>query len=406
MLSGIQPGDLHLGNYLGAIKTWAARAEQYDCYYFMADMHTITVRQTPADLRRRTLEQLAIYIACGLDPEKNTLFVQSHVPAHAQLGWVLDCYTMFGELSPYDQFKDKSAKHRQYQRRSLHLPCSRGGRYSALSAGLRRWVRSERHCRLTRDIAKRFNGVYGDVFKIPEPFIPKEGARVMSLNAPDSKMSKSIPDGCVFLMEKPEDIMRKFKRAVTDSDTENCVRFDLKEKPGVSNLINIYAACTGKTPAEIEVEFAGQGYGAFKPKVGEAVVETLRPIREEATRLIADKAYLGRLTSRVRRRPAMSKQDAAEGLQENRISSALIEQTLFCSIRKTLLYCAHCGALFIRADRSESHQEHEGEDNEPILVFAFDEQINQHQQEQDIALVKAVQMEHFQKAIQIRPAGE
>ena len=295
MLSGIQPsGDLHLGNYLGAIKTWAARAEQYDCYYFMADMHTITVRQTPADLRRRTLEQLAIYIACGLDPEKNTLFVQSHVPAHAQLGWVLDCYTMFGELSRMTQFKDKSATHADNINAGLFTDPA------LMAADILLYQPDyvpvgedqKQHCELTRDIAKRFNGVYGDVFKIPEPFIPKEGARVMSLNAPDSKMSKSIPEGCVFLMEKPEDIMRKFKRAVTDSDTENCVRFDLKEKPGVSNLINIYAACTGKTPAEIEAEFAGQGYGAFKPKVGEAVVETLRPIREEATRLIADKAYL------------------------------------------------------------------------------------------------------------------
>ena len=232
MLSGIQPsGDLHLGNYLGAIKTWAARAEQYDCYYFMADMHTITVRQTPADLRRRTLEQLAIYIACGLDPEKNTLFVQSHVPAHAQLGWVLDCYTMFGELSRMTQFKDKSAKHADNINAGLFT-------YPALMAAdillyqpdyVPVGEDQKQHCELTRDIAKRFNGVYGDVFKIPEPFIPKEGARVMSLNAPDSKMSKSIPDGCVFLMEKPEDIMRKFKRAVTDSDTENCVRFDLKD---------------------------------------------------------------------------------------------------------------------------------------------------------------------------------
>ena len=295
ILSGIQPsGDLTLGSYLGAIKNWAALADEYDCYYMLADMHTITVRQVPADLRRRTLTQVAAYIACGLDPEKNTLFVQSHVPAHAQLGWVLDCYTMFGELSRMTQFKDKSAKHADNINAGLFT-------YPALMAAdillyqpdyVPVGEDQKQHCELTRDIAKRFNGVYGDVFKIPEPFIPKEGARVMSLNAPDSKMSKSIPEGCVFLMEKPEDIMRKFKRAVTDSDTENCVRFDLKEKPGVSNLINIYAACTGKTPAEIEAEFAGQGYGAFKPKVGEAVVETLRPIREEATRLIADKAYL------------------------------------------------------------------------------------------------------------------
>ena len=295
MLSGIQPsGDLHLGNYLGAIKTWADRSELYDCYYFMADMHTITVRQTPADLRRRTLEQLAIYIACGLDPEKNTLFVQSHVPAHAQLGWVLDCFTMFGELQRMTQFKDKSARHKDNINAGLFT-------YPSLMAAdillyqpdlIPVGEDQKQHCEITRDIAKRFNGIYGDVFKIPEPFIPKEGARIMSLSAPDSKMSKSMPEGCVFMLEKPEDIMRKFKRAVTDSDTENCVRFDPEAKPGVANLITIYSACTGKTHEEIETEFAGKGYGAFKPAVGEAVVETLRPIREEAERLIKDKAYL------------------------------------------------------------------------------------------------------------------
>ena len=277
MLSGIQPsGDLHLGNYLGAIKNWAERAEQFECYYFMADMHTITVRQNPADLRRRTLEQLAQYIACGLDPEKNTLFIQSHVPAHAELGWVLNCYTMFGELSRMTQFKDKSAKHKD----------NINGDYVPVGED------QKQHCELTRDVAQRFNHIYGDVFKIPEPYIPKAGARIMGLTTPDSKMSKSIPDGCVFLMEKPEDIQRKFKRAITDSDTENCVRFAPVEKPGVANLMNIYSAVTGKTMAEIETEFAGQGYGKFKPAVGDAVIETLRPIREEATRILQDKAYL------------------------------------------------------------------------------------------------------------------
>ena len=285
MLSGIQPsGDLHLGNYLGAIKTWAERADKYDCYYFMADMHTITVRQTPADLRRRTLEQLAIYIACGLDPEKNTLFVQSHVPAHAQLGWVLDCYTMFGELSRMTQFKDKSLRHKDNINAGLFT-------YPSLMAAdillyqpdlIPVGEDQKQHCEITRDIARRFNGIYGDVFKIPEPFIPKEGARIMSLSAPDSKMSKSMPEGCVFMLENPDDIMRKFKRAVTDSDTENPVRWDPENKPGVSNLMTIYSACTGKSHDDIEAEFAGKGYGAFKPVVGEAVVETLRPIREEA----------------------------------------------------------------------------------------------------------------------------
>ena len=295
MLSGIQPsGDLHLGNYLGAIKNWAERAETYDCYYFMADMHTLTVRQVPADLRRRTLEQLATYIACGLDPEKNTLFIQSHVPAHAQLAWILDCYTMFGELSRMTQFKDKSAKNADNINAGLFT-------YPVLMAAdiliyqpdyVPVGEDQKQHVEICRDIAKRFNSVYGEVFKMPEPFIPKEGARVMSLNAPDSKMSKSMPEGCVFMMEKPEDIMRKFKRAVTDSDTVNCVRFDPEHKPGVSNLMQIYAACTGKTYEQIELEFEGKGYGVLKPAVGEAVVETLRPIREEAQRLLADKAYL------------------------------------------------------------------------------------------------------------------
>ena len=295
MLSGIQPsGDLHLGNYLGAIKNWSARAEEFDCYYFMADLHTITVRQNPSDLRRRTLEQLAQYIACGLDPEKNTLFIQSHVPAHAQLGWVLNCYTMFGELSRMTQFKDKSAKHKDNINGGLFT-------YPALMAAdillyqpdfVPVGEDQKQHVELTRNIVQRFNGIYGEVFKMPEPYIPKAGARVMGLTTPDSKMSKSIPEGCVFLMEKPEDIARKFKRAVTDSDTERCVRYDPEHKPGVANLMSIYAAVTGKSYDDIEREFDGRGYGAFKPAVGEAEVETLRPIREEAERILKDKAYL------------------------------------------------------------------------------------------------------------------
>ena len=297
MLSGIQPsGDLTLGSYLGAIKNWKERAEEFDCYYFMADLHSITVRQVPADLRRRTMEQLAQYIACGLDPEKNTLFVQSHVPAHTQLGWVLDCFTMFGELSRMTQFKDKSQKNAENINAGLFT-------YPALMAADILLYQPDyvpvggdqkQHVELCRDVAERFNGVYGDVFKIPEPYIPKVGARVMSLTTPTNKMSKSDHDqnGCVYLMEKPEDIARKFKKAVTDSDTERCVRYAPEEKPGVANLMSIYSACTGKTFDEIEREFDGQGYGAFKPAVGDAVVEMLRPIREEAQRLMKDKAYL------------------------------------------------------------------------------------------------------------------
>ena len=297
MLSGIQPsGDLTLGSYLGAIKNWKERAEEFDCYYFMADLHSITVRQVPADLRRRTMEQLAQYIACGLDPEKNTLFVQSHVPAHTQLGWVLDCFTMFGELSRMTQFKDKSQKNAENINAGLFT-------YPALMAADILLYQPDyvpvggdqkQHVELCRDVAERFNGVYGDVFKIPEPYIPKVGARVMSLTTPTNKMSKSDHDqnGCVYLMEKPEDIARKFKKAVTDSDTERCVRYAPEEKPGVANLMSIYSACTGKTFEEIEREFDGLGYGAFKPAVGEAVIESLRPIREEAQRLMKDKAYL------------------------------------------------------------------------------------------------------------------
>lgn len=295
MLSGIQPsGELHLGNYLGPLRHWPEMIEEFDCYFFLADLHTITVRQEPAQLRRRVLTLLANYIACGLDPEKCTIFIQSHVPAHSQLGWVLDCYTMFGELSRMTQFKDKSAKHKDNINAGLFT-------YPSLMAAdillyqpdfVPVGEDQKQHVEICRDIAERFNGIYGDVFKIPAPHIPKVGARIMSLNDPTSKMSKSNLEGCVTLMEKPEDIMRKFKRAVTDSDTQRCVRYAPQEKPGVSNMLQIYASVTGKTYAELEAEFEGKGYGAFKPAVGEAVVEALRPIREETERLLADKAYL------------------------------------------------------------------------------------------------------------------
>ena len=297
ILSGIQPsGELTLGSYLGAIKNWVELADEYDCYYMMADMHSITVRQNPADLRRRTLTQMAAYIACGLDPEKNTIFIQSHVPAHAELAWVLNCYTMFGELSRMTQFKDKSAKNADNINAGLFT-------YPALMAADILLYQADlvpvggdqkQHVEICRDIANRFNGVYGEVFQIPEPYIPKVGARIMSLTSPDSKMSKSDkdPNGCVYVLEKPEDILRKFKKAVTDSDTERCVRYDPEQKPGVSNLMTIYSVATGRSFDEIEAEFDGKGYGAFKPAVGEAVVEMCRPIREETERIRADKAYL------------------------------------------------------------------------------------------------------------------
>ena len=295
MLSGIQPsGDLHLGNYLGAIKNWADRVDEYECYYFMADMHTITVRQEPAELRKRSLNQLAQYIACGLDPEKNVLFLQSHVPAHAQLAWVLNCYTMYGELSRMTQFKDKSSKYKDNINAGLFT-------YPVLMAAdillyqpdyVPVGEDQKQHVELTRDIAQRFNSIYGDVFTVPEPFIPKAGARIYGLTSPGDKMSKSDPNGCVFIMDEPDVIMKKFKRAVTDSDTENPVRYDRENKPGVANLMNIYSTLTGRGYDEIEKEFAGKGYGVFKPAVAETVIDTLKPIREEAGRLIKDKAYL------------------------------------------------------------------------------------------------------------------
>ena len=297
IFSGIQPsGELTLGSYMGAIKNWVSLQEEYDCLYCIVDMHAITVRQNPADLRRRSVNQLAQYIACGLDPAKNIMFIQSHVPQHAELSWVLGCYTQFGELSRMTQFKDKAAKHADNITAGLFTyPVLMAADILVYQADLVPVGQDQKqHVELCRNIVQRFNGIYGDVFKMPEPYIPKVGARVMSLSDPGAKMSKSDkdPNGSIYLMEKPEDILRKFKRAVTDSDTENCVRYDPTNKPGVANLMTIYSAVTGKSFDEIEQEFAGKGYGAFKPAVGDAVVETLRPIREEATRILGDKAYL------------------------------------------------------------------------------------------------------------------
>ena len=262
----------------------------------MVDEHAITVRQNPAEFRKNTLSAYAMMLALGIDPEKSIFFIQSQVPEHAQLAWVLSCYTQFGELSRMTQFKDKSAKHADNVNAGLFT-------YPSLMAAdillyqpdyVPVGSDQKQHVELCRDVATRFNNIYGDVFKIPEPYIPKIGARVMSLVSPENKMSKSDkdPNGTVYLLDRPEDIMRKFKKAVTDSDTERCVRYDLTNKPGVSNLMSIYSACTGKTFEEIEAEFDGKGYGAFKPAVGESVVETLRPIREESERLLKDKAYL------------------------------------------------------------------------------------------------------------------
>ena len=293
IFSGIQPsGELTLGSYLGAIKNWVALQDEYECLYCIVDMHAITVRQVPADLRRRSVTQLAQYIACGLDPKKNIMFIQSHVPQHAELSWVLGCYTQFGELSRMTQFKDKAKKHADNITAGLFTyPVLMAADILLYQADLVPVGEDQRqHVELCRDIAVRFNNSFPDTFTIPEAFVPQMGARVMSLGQPDSKMSKSEPEGCVFLLDKPEDIMRKFKRAVTDCET--AVRYDRENKPGISNLLTIYCAATGKTMADAEAEFAGQGYGIFKPAVGEAVVELLRPIQEETRHLLDDKAYL------------------------------------------------------------------------------------------------------------------
>lgn len=293
IFSGIQPsGDLTLGSYMGAIKNWVTMQDEYECIYCIVDMHAITTRQVPADLRRRTLEQLAQYLACGLDSKKSTLFVQSHVPQHAELSWILNCYTQFGELSRMTQFKDKSQKNADNITAGLFTyPVLMAADILLYQADLVPVGQDQKqHVELCRDVAQRFNSVFSDTFTLPTPFIPKMGARVMSLSDPTNKMSKSDPDGCVFLMDEPNIIMKKFKRAVTDS--EMAVRFDKDAKAGISNLLTIYCAATGKTVEDAENDFANQGYGVFKPAVGEAIVELCRPIREETNRLLADKSYL------------------------------------------------------------------------------------------------------------------
>ena len=295
ILSGIQPsGDLTLGSYLGAIRNWAALADEYDCYYMLADMHTITVRQVPADLRRHTLTQVAAYIASGLDPEKNVLFVQSHVPAHAQLGWVLDCYTMFGELSRMTQFKDKSAKNADNINAGLFTyPVLMAADILIYNADLVPVGQDQtQHLEIARDIAGRFNGIYGDTFTLPEGYVPAAGAKIMSLAEPTKKMSKSDTNinSFILMTDDKDAIVRKFKRAVTDSD--GVVRFDRETKPGVSNLMCIYSTFTGKSNDEIAAEFEGKGYGDFKLAVAEVTADALAPVQTEYARILADKAYV------------------------------------------------------------------------------------------------------------------
>ena len=294
VFSGVQPsGNLTIGNYLGAIKNFSAFSEEYHCFYCVVDLHAITVRQVPAELRRRTYETLALYIAAGLDPQKNTLFVQSHVPAHAELSWMLNCFTMFGELSRMTQFKDKSQKHADNINAGLFT-------YPVLMASdillyqtdlVPVGIDQKQHLELARDIAGRFNGLYSDTFTIPEGYIAKTGMKIMSLAEPTAKMSKSDtnPNAVVYILDSKDDILRKFKRAVTDSGSE--VRY-AEGKDGINNLMTIYRAFTGKTNEEIEREFAGRGYGDFKMAVGEACADALAPVQAEYNRLIADKAYL------------------------------------------------------------------------------------------------------------------
>ena len=299
IFSGIQPsGMLTLGNYIGALRRFSELQDRYDCIYCVVDEHAITVRQNPADLRRRCLELTALYIASGLDPEKSVLYCQSHVSAHAELAWILNCYTYMGELSRMTQFKDKSAKHAENINAGLFT-------YPVLMAAdillyqtnyVPIGADQKQHLELCRDIAQRFNGVYGNVFTIPEPLISKTGARIMSLQEPEKKMSKSDPgEGSVFLLDDPDTIRRKIKRAVTDSDSE--VRFDPENKPGVSNLLSIISALTGESTDDICAGMAGQGYGALKARVADCVIGALAPMQAEYKRLIADKGYLMKVQS-------------------------------------------------------------------------------------------------------------
>ena len=294
LYSGMQAtGNLTLGNYLGALKNWITLSGEYECFYGVVDLHSITIRQDPSELRKRARALLTLYIAAGLDPEKNCIYYQSHVSGHAELAWILNCFTYMGELNRMTQFKDKAAKHADNINAGLFT-------YPVLMAAdillyqadvVPVGVDQMQHLEITRDIAQRFNGIYGDVFTIPEAYIGKVGAKIMSLQDPSKKMSKSDenPNASIYLMDDPDTIMRKFKRAVTDSESQILYR---DEQPGIKNLIDIYCACTGKTPEETVREFDGKGYGEFKPAVGEAVTAVLKPLQERVAELNKDKAYI------------------------------------------------------------------------------------------------------------------
>lgn len=294
LFSGMQAtGTLTLGNYLGALKNWVKLSEEYECFYSVVDLHSITIRQDPAELRKRARNLLTLYIAAGLDPEKNCIYYQSHVSGHAELAWVLNCFTYMGELNRMTQFKDKSAKHADNINAGLFT-------YPVLMAADILLYQSDvvpvgndqlQHLEITRDIAQRFNAIYGDVFTIPEPYIGKQGARIMSLQDPSRKMSKSDenPNASVYLMDKPDDIMRKFKRAVTDSEARIAYN---DTQLGVRNLLDIYCTCKNLTPEEAVAEFDGKGYAELKIAVGETVVSVLKPVQDEFERLVKDKAYI------------------------------------------------------------------------------------------------------------------
>ena len=294
VFSGIQPsGSFTLGNYLGAVRHWGPLQQAHNCLYCVVDMHAITVRQNPADLRRKTLEAAAMLLAAGLDPEQSIVFIQSGVPQHAELAWVLNCNTMFGELSRMTQFKDKSQKHAENVNAGLFdYPVLMAADILLYNAHLVPvGVDQKQHVELARNIAVRFNGAYGDTFEVPEPMIPGVAAKVMSLQDPLAKMSKSDENqnSYILMTDEPDVIVRKFKKAVTDSEA-SVYRSD--EKPGVANLMTIYSQMSGKTDAEIEAEFAGRGYGDFKLAVAESVIEVFRPIQAEYHRILGDRAQL------------------------------------------------------------------------------------------------------------------
>ena len=297
VFSGAQPsGELTLGNYLGALKNWVALQAEYDCVYCIVNQHAITVRQDPQKLRKATLDTMALYLACGIDPKKSTIFVQSHVPAHAELGWALNCYTYFGELSRMTQFKDKSSRHAENINAGLFdYPVLMAADILLYQANLVPVGDDQKqHLELSRDIAMRFNALYGDIFTVPEPFIPKVGARVMSLQDPTKKMSKSDENrnNVIGLLENPKDIEKKIKRAMTDSDEPPVVRYDLKNKTGVSNLLDILTGVTGKPVTELEKEFEGKMYGHLKTEVATQVIDMISQLQTQYHQYRDDEDYL------------------------------------------------------------------------------------------------------------------